>query len=147
MGARWAGIALFLLAAPAAWAAFRLRLGTPPRPGPGFFPFWISLGLMGVSLALLLEGRGGSGGVAGRFPPQGLRRVLALTTSLAAFGVLLPFLGFPVTAFGFLLFLWGAMDRQPLPRSALLAGASAAAAYLLFDVVLRVQFPRGPWGF
>ena len=74
MGARWAGIALFLLAAPAAWAAFRLRLGTPPRPGPGFFPFWISLGLMGVSLALLLEGRGGSGGVAGRFPPQGLRR-------------------------------------------------------------------------
>ena len=144
-----AGAALALLAFSLlmAWQAFALRLGVLSNPGPGFFPFWIAMGLMGTSLVLLVEARRGHRGSVPRMSFAGFGRVLLVSASIAAYGALLEYIGFVLTTLGFLVFLSAGIDRQPPLRSTLLAALSVAGAYLLFDALLRVQFPRGPLGF
>lgn len=140
-------LTLFCFAIFMAWQALRLRLGALNSPGPGFFPFWMAVGLALASLALLLPRPSGPEGPPGEATPAPLRGVLMVTGGLAAYGALLDVLGFVLASFGFLIYLWAAIDRQPLLRSVLRAGISVSAAYLLFDSLLRVQFPRGPLPF
>src|SRR3972149_7635546 len=37
------------------WQATKLSLGTPRAPGPGFFPFYAALLLIGISLTIFLQ--------------------------------------------------------------------------------------------
>lgn len=138
---------LFCFALFMAWRAHRLRLGALNSPGPGFFPFWMAVGLALASLALLLPWRSAQDGPRAEATPARLCGVLLVTGGIAAYGILLDVLGFVLASFGFLFYLWAAIDRQPLLRSVLRAGIAVSATYLLFDSLLRVQFPRGPLPF
>jgi hypothetical protein len=63
---------------------------------------------------------------------------------LAAFCLLLPWVGYPVVAFGFVTVL---VQRLGSPwRTAVIIGVlTAAASYYVFGVLLDVPLPRGPW--
>ncbi len=146
MDARGSGPPLVLLTLALAMgiAAHRLGLGSLSSPGPGFFPFLNAVGLGLTALVLVVQAhhRARRDGESGSPWPM----VLGLTAGIAAYGILVDHLGFPLMSFLFLLLCWVVVAREPLWRSVMLAAVTAAAAYLLFDRLLGVRLPRGLLG-
>lgn len=132
------GWALFM-----AWSARSLKLGAPGHPGPGFFPFWMALALIGVALVILARELR-----AAPAPPPTWRwtRVAPAALALVAVAPALGLLGFVSASALFLLALFRAMGTG-WRGAVLLAVALAVAAYVVFDVWLQIQLPRGPLGF
>lgn len=137
------GLALALLAASGVYLAHALGLspGTAARPGPGFFPRWV--GMFGTTVALawvaLSLRRPTPSAPVSR---EGLRRVLATLAALAGFCLLLPWAGYPLTAF---FFVAGLVRRLGAgwPGALAVALAAALASYALFALLLGVPLPRG----
>lgn len=146
MDTRGSGPLLVLLAFALATgaAAQHLGLGSLSTPGPGFFPFLnaVGLGLTALVLVVQVRHRARHAGESGSPWPI----VLGVAAGIAAYGILVEHLGFPLTSFLFLLLCWVVVARQPVWRSVMLAAATAATAYLLFDRLLGVRLPRGLLG-
>jgi len=125
-------------------AAQHLGLGSLSTPGPGFFPFLNAVGLGLTALVLVVQARHRArhAGESGSAWPI----VLGVAAGIAAYGILVEHLGFPLTSFLFLLLCWVVVAREPLWRSVMLAAVTVAAAYLLFDRLLGVRLPRGLLG-
>lgn len=145
MGAadRMAGLGLLILAAWVAWETRGLPLGAAHRPGPGYVPLLLAAALAALALALIVRGNG---------PP--LRQVAweeaghaaAILGACLFAAAALERLGYRITMALFLLFLLGAVQRRRILVAAALALGFALASYWLFDSLLRVQLPRGPFG-
>jgi hypothetical protein len=139
-------VALVVVAASGAYlvSGLGLPLGTPARPGPGFFP--LVIGAFGAVMALVWTATAfrrapAAAGEAG-ISEEARRRVVATAAALIGFCFLLRWLGYPVAALAFvtLLLRWLGAGW----RSAAVTGVvSAAASYYLFGVLLDVPLPRG----
>jgi putative tricarboxylic transport membrane protein len=136
----------------AIWTAFestQLQYYTSIGPGPGFFPFWIALALGAFSVSLIWQGmRAEAGPLPAGFWPDRKGRlqfgaiVLALTASTAV----IELAGFRLTMLVFYLFLLPALGwRRPLVTVAIAVGGSFGLFYL-FDALLHVPLPTGPFG-
>jgi len=146
-----AGSALFLalFGLAAAMEARRLALGTPGRPGPGFFPFYLAVALCSVAVALLLRAAWRGGGEAASRPEAegGLQRwkVVATLAALFVYAFILEIVGFVAATTLLVLFLFRVVERQSwlvaVGGSILTAGGS----YALFKLWLGVQLPGGLW--
>lgn len=161
LAARAAAAGLVALAAVYLWLATRLPMGTMAAPGAGFFPVAVGAFLCAVGLGLLLRlllrprsrqpvaptalaAAGEAQDPEMAAAPAGARRRLAVTAAaLAGFCLGLPWLGYPVAAFGFVLLLLRELGGARWSRAALAALASAALSYYLFAVLLGVPLPRG----
>ena len=76
----------------------------------------------------------------------GLFRQRALLFGLAAFSVaLLPWIGFTLSTFGFLLATFLLLAKMALRPALITAGALALGGYVLFIAILRTAFPMGPF--
>ena len=146
MDTRGSGPLLVLLAFALATgaAAQHLGLGSLSTPGPGFFPFLNAVGLGLTALVLVVQARHRVRHVGESGSPWPI--VLGVAAGIAAYGILVEHLGFPLTSFLFLLLCWVVVARQPVWRSVMLAAATAATAYLLFDRLLGVRLPSGLLG-
>ena len=135
------------------WFAHRLGLGSITRPGPGFFPFWICMGLAATSAYLMWQTLSPSPEDEAAsesetvFTLAGYRRVVSVMAGTALFGLLLEVSGFLATTFIFMSFCWLVVDRQPFLRGLLISAIASTAAFLLFVKLLNVHFPRGLLGF
>ena len=138
-GVFWLAVALF--AAGQGWA---LKLGTLNRPGPGFFPFWGGVVLAVLSLVLLFS----SARERWALSLSGVqwRKLLAVAGALLAYLLLLETLGFLIVTLLFLLLLFR-LEGRGWVFSGVCAVAGAAGAYALFQLWLKTQLPRGPFGF
>jgi Tripartite tricarboxylate transporter TctB family len=143
---RVSGVALALLAAivlEESWRS-RLPLGTLATPGPAYMPVVLALVLL-VAGALIaaLSRDARTLAVAGW---QEWRHTVAILTVLAFVALALERLGYRLTMLVACAFLLGVVERKrPLP-SLIVAIGLAAGTYFLFDTLLRVQLPRGPFG-
>jgi putative tricarboxylic transport membrane protein len=129
--------------------AMKLPLGTVAKPGAGFYP--VAVAVFACVVALVAGARVFLSPQAVRpEAPSGAtdharrRRVAGAVGALAAFCLTLPWIGYPIAAFGFVsVVLWGLGGRW---QAALLTGAlSSVGSYYLFAVLLGVPLPRGPW--
>lgn len=149
---RIAGGAFAVLSAIWAYQSWQLSLSDALGPGPGFFPFCLSL--IGLALAVTLivksmpmaEGDSGEGHA---FLPPGdaLRRVILVLLALIAVTGLLDVIGYQlaVTAFSvFLLYVLGARSWWVIITFALAAGFGVHA---LFSDLLKVPLPVGLFEF
>jgi putative tricarboxylic transport membrane protein len=127
------------LAAVQAWRA--IPVGSLGEPGPGLLPFLLALALVALGAAAALEGRRPAPG------PVDRRRALLVAALLVAYPAALPFLGFALTTTLALFLLGRALGSRAPGRLAIFAVASTAAAVVLFQRLLLVPLPRGPWGF
>ena len=141
---RVAGGALVLVGLVALWESRRLPLGTLHRPGPAYMPVVLALLLIVFGLALgILASR------SGRFAEVGWhewRHAVAIfgACAFAAWG--LERIGYRLTVAIVLFFLLFVLERRRLPLTVVLTVAIAWGSFFLFDTVLRVPLPRGPFG-
>ncbi len=129
--------------------AMKLPLGTVAKPGAGFYPVAVAVFACVVALvagarAFLSPQAARAAAPSGVTDPARRRRVAGAVGALAAFCLTLPWIGYPIAAFGFVsVVLWGLGGRW---QAALLTGAlGSAGSYYLFAVLLGVPLPLGSW--
>lgn len=122
---------------------------TSEAVGPAAVPLPVGVLLGIVGAALLVQARlqlsGAADGPAR--PPKAGLRVLGMVAALVAFALLLPVLGYVVTSTG--LFVAAAiLLGAPKPwRTVAYGWALAAIVFLVFDRLIGLSLPAGPWGF
>jgi len=146
-GDLWSGIALAALGAYIVIQARQWEYLGPEGPGAGFFPLWYGIAILGLSVLLIVSHlrRGSARGNAIDWTKLGraLSTWLALAVSVALFKPL----GFVISFALLTYFIVAVMYRRPLATAALVAVASAAGFYLVFDRALSVPLPVGVLGF
>lgn len=75
--------------------------------------------------------------------PGALARQGLLLGLIVGFIIAIPYFGFTITVFAFLLASFTGIARLPIGRSILVSGCISIVAYLLFIVALRTNFPDG----
>jgi len=144
---RLAALVLLVFGLGSVFAARRLTIGAPKNPGPGFFPFWLAVGLCAVATTLVLVRP--MAALPAVAPGERLRsgKVLLALAASAGYAFLLPMLGFVASTFVFLMVMLMVIEQRRLISSLLIAAASAAVCHVVFKTWLDVQLPGGPWGF
>lgn len=116
-------IFLFLFAIFFAIGAYRLGLGSPEEPGPGFVIFLASMVLL-ISSAYRFRFSKGDLPLRLAFPGKGLRRVLLIVISLFLYGRFMPVGGYLLSTFiltWFLLFLSGIKIHRAVVPSVIIS--------------------------
>ena len=145
-------VVFFLFSAYIAKESLALRFYTSLGPGPGFFPFWLSLMLGALSAMLFYQGTWGSR----RNEPLpedffatrvGYFRIAAMVLATAVVVVSLEPLGFRLTMLAYLLFLIFGLGRVNLFLTALVSLAGSFGLYYGFVELLKIPLPTGVFGF
>ena len=139
------GFAIFWMVESFAYP-YKDRLG----PGPGFFPFWLSLITGGLGLALLLQVSFAKDVVEDsaslKVERQGARRILVVLVALVVSLALLDPLGFRISLFLFLLFLPIALGERTWWVTLILAVIGSFGVFHVFYYWLKVPLPVGVLG-
>jgi putative tricarboxylic transport membrane protein len=119
-------------------------------PGPGFFPFWLSIITGALALALLFQislAKSSADGSATLLPErQGASRILVILVALVGSLALLDFLGFRISLFLFLLFLPLALGVRSWWVTLVFAIAGSFGIFHVFYYWLKVPLPMGMFG-
>jgi len=129
--------------------SLRLPLGSWRDPGPGFLPLGAGFCLAILSaIAYFQRGsRKGEESQGSRDSKGRWKCILFILLALCGYSVFLDFLGFLLTTFLLLLLLFRFVEPQPwkiVIGGSLLA---SAASYVVFEIWLKTQLPRGILGF
>lgn len=110
-------------------------------------PVGVLLGVVGAGLIVQARLRLATAAPGPAWQRGAVARVLGLVAVLVAFALLLPVLGYVLTSAG--LFTAAAMLLgAPNPaRTAAWGWALAAIVFLVFDRLIGLSLPTGPWGF
>ena len=139
----WLVVGIFICA-----ESLRMNVGQFRNPGPGFLPFGTGLILALLASAVLVKAVREKA-ERGKAFWSGPGRWLKVTLTLACiffYGLFLESLGFLLTSFFSMGFLFRVIEPQRWRT--VIAGAllSAVGAYLIFETWLKVELPRGFWG-
>lgn len=141
---RVAGAALVLFGLIALWESRQFPFGSLRHPGAAYMPVLLALLLIVFGVAVAV-----TGGRSGRFADvvwSEWRHALAIfgVSAFAAWG--LDRVGYRLTMAVVLVLLIGVLERRGVVVTALLTVAIAGGSFFLFDTLLRVPLPRGPFG-
>lgn len=147
-GLFWIGVGLLIC-----YLSWRAHLGSFQEPGPGFVPFVVGLFISIVSLIMLLSQASSRAALHDDFNPQTVfqntpkLRLGSTIALLVCYAIFVGRLGYLVTTF---LLMWGLLfnwEKKNWAVSLLSSLAIVIGSYLLFEVWLRTQLPRGvlPW--
>jgi putative tricarboxylic transport membrane protein len=142
------GIALSILVMV---LSYRLEIGGPRHPGPGFMPFYVSLLLLIVSVGHLIACvmakaergeivQGGGAQIA-------LWKIPVVVISLTVYGLIMEDLGFLISTFILVLILFKTAGMRRWSFTLLSAILTVLITYVVFTG-LGLNFPKGilPWG-
>lgn len=142
---RITGGMLFLLGLSIIWQATRLRLGSFHNPGPGLFPLLLGSVIVFLSLFLVLLSARGSKNL-GFSPGKSLKRVGSVYGALLFYFAILQYAGFLVSTFLLVSYLSIVIGRQRVGAALFRASIMTGLSYLLFDVALKSELPKGILG-
>jgi len=147
LGDLWSGLALAALGTYIIVQALQWDYVTPEGPGPGFFPLWYGMAMLALSAVLVASElrRRSALGAGINWNPLG--RAFSTWLALAASVALFKPLGFLISFALLTYFIVAVMYRRPLKIAALVAAASAAGFFLVFQLALGVSLPVGALGF
>jgi putative tricarboxylic transport membrane protein len=142
---RVSGVIVLLIGLAIVWQASLLRLGNFRVPGPGLYP--LLLGLVTILLSLFLILPPGTTKKEGNPLHRGtIKRVAGVYAVMLLYLAILEYVGFLIATFLLVLFLFAVVGRGSVKAAALRAFFVTVFAYLLFDVVLKSQLPKGILG-
>lgn len=125
--------------------SYLLGMGTLNKPGAGFLFFWTSVALGGLSLSVIIRAVTGRKPEEGRpiFGRQNLLKVVLVLVSVFLYAIFMERIGFiPVTLMLFL-FLLGVIEKKKWSLTIFISVAVTVVSYLIFEVWLRSQLPKG----
>ena len=130
------------------YESFRLPLWSGKKPGQGLFPFFLGIALVFLSLVFIsVKGfRQRKEAITAEAAPGNKKRILLALGILISYAIVLPFLGFLVSSFFLIFFLFGLSYQG---RWMVLGTASvfiSLAFYIIFQVLLKIQLPHGILG-
>lgn len=144
-----AACALVALGGLIVWGSLQWPYLTKDGPGPAFFPLWIGIAMVGLSVALIAMqvSAAARAATAEKTSWDGARQgLLGWAALIVATGLLEP-AGF-VASFVLLSVFLIRVNFQRSWRTAIVVSlASAACFWTLFVKLLEVRLPAGPWGF
>jgi putative tricarboxylic transport membrane protein len=117
-------------------------------PGPGFFPLWLSLIGLALTILILIENWCNPSLAAGSILPERRAAIQGgmVLAALAAAAVLLEPLGFRLTMLFFIASLLPALGARSLTAIALTAVAGSFGVFHVFLYWLKVPLPTGALG-
>jgi hypothetical protein len=149
MTERLVAVALLVVSVIYLAQAMGMPLGSTARPGAGFYPMVVGVfacvvALVAVAMAFPRRREPAEAGEVDEDVPGARLQVWLTVVTLAAFCLLLPWIGYPLAA---LLFVCAQLRQLGASwRRALLAGLiGAEGSYYLFAILLGVTLPRGLW--
>jgi len=146
-GDLWSGLALAALGLYIVIQARQWEYLGPEGPGPGFFPLWYGVAMFGLSALLIVSNLRRRSARGNTIDWVKVGRALSTWFALAVSVALFKPLGFVISFALLTYFIVAVMYRRPLATAALVAVASAAGFYLVFDRALSVPLPVGFLGF
>ena len=144
-----ATVALLVLFAFFAYESLQLSLRDAIGPGPGFFPFWLSVlgGVLGLILLIQVKlGRVDLGAATLTFDRAGVRGVVLIVVGLIAATALLDLAGFRLSMLIFNAYVLVALGVRNWIVIAIFAGAGSFGVYHVFYDLLKVPLPEGILG-
>jgi putative tricarboxylic transport membrane protein len=124
-------------------------LGTPSAPGPGFLPFITGLIMSGLAAIVFAQqvGKKEKETVLELWRNRGWPKVLLVMASLVVYTLLFVPLGFLLDTFLLITFLLRLLE--PMGWIKVLGGAVCASggSYVIFQLWLEAQLPKGFLGF
>jgi putative tricarboxylic transport membrane protein len=136
-----AAVALLALFAFFAFESLQLSLRDALGPGPGFFPFWLSVAGGVLGLVLLARPPRELESEPLKFDRAGLRGVGMVLGGLIVATALLELLGFRPAMLALLVYLLLALGVRNWVAIALFAAAGSFGVYHLFSELLKVPLP------
>jgi putative tricarboxylic transport membrane protein len=117
--------------------------------GPAAVPLPVGVALGVVGAGLLVDARRKLPGAGAGTPwqPRAGLRVLGLVAALVGFALLLPLLGYVVTATALFVAAALLLDAPRDWRVLAWGWALSAVVFLVFDRLIGLTLPSGPWGF
>jgi putative tricarboxylic transport membrane protein len=128
----------------------RLGLGTLHEPGPGFLFFGASIALGIMSLVILIRAwmsKKTEKTEISIFGGENIFKILLVLISVFLYAFFMETLGFIVVTLLLLIFLLGIIEKKKWGYTVFVSVAVTAIAYLIFDIWLRSQLPKGLLGF
>jgi putative tricarboxylic transport membrane protein len=145
-------------AAGVIWLAFgvavllharRLGLGTLHNPGSGFVAFTAASGLTFLALVQIVRDSFSRGAAWTLEPPPlaNILKVLPSFVALVVYPLVLSHVGYGLATFALMAALFLLAQRRRYVVAIIAAALTTAATQILFQSLLKTQFPVGPWGF
>jgi putative tricarboxylic transport membrane protein len=139
MGGALAVIAVFVLV-----ESRKLPLGSLRNPGPAYLPVLLALLLLAFAVAILALGARAP--LVSQLGWSEWRTAMAILLVCAFDALALERLGYRISIAASLLFLIGVVERKSVVLAVLVSVGLAAGSFYLFEGLLRVPLPRGPFG-
>lgn len=132
--------------------SIKLEVGSLNQPGPGFFPFVMSVSLMifcSINFVYSFLRKYKKSDLVIRLWPRsdGIKRISYTILFLGGYAVGLEYAGFVVTTFLFMFIILRFVEPQKWATVFLTASLTTAASYLTFQLWLRSNLPVGFLGF
>ncbi len=128
------------------YGGYDLELGSLRDPGSGFMFFWVGLIMMGLSLSIFIQAMRDQG-AAGEMKRiwSGVRwgKIVFVIVALFLYAYAFQTLGFILCTALLLTFLFKAVEPQRWSVAVLGAVVSTLTAYLVFQLWLGTQLPKG----
>ncbi len=139
---------LFWLAigAGVCYGGYDLELGTLRDPGSGFMFFWVGVIMMGLSLSIFvraLREKQEASEIKSIWSGVQWQKIVAVLIALFLYAYSFEILGFIPGTILLLVFLFKAIEPQRWSMAILGAVVSSLAAYVVFQVWLGCQLPKG----
>ncbi len=141
--------AMFVIGVVFLIESLRLGLGSIRRPGPGLLPLYTGVALSLVASFSLIRCFLAAKGEKDKekFFGQSVGNVVIILIGLVAYVFLLPWLGYLISTFMLLMFLFRAGGFRKWGLILLLAFVATSATHLVFSSWLNLRFPKGFFGF
>lgn len=135
----WGLFGLYLV-----YEGVQLKLGTPRAPKPGFMIFWMGIVILILGGAFFLQSFSSMAEEKRiRWKAVPWQRGIKVMAALFLYAAVFHWLGFILSTFLLLLFLFKGLEPQKWGTALLISALTVAICYLVFNVFLELQFPPG----
>ena len=141
---RLAGAVLTAFSVLVLWECRKIPFGSMADPGPGAVPVLLALTLLVCSIAVIAAGSTGVRVSAIHWTER--RHGVAILGACIFMALALERLGYRLTIFIALLALVGLVENKGWIAGFIFAATFSLGTYYLFDTLLGVQLPKGPFG-
>jgi putative tricarboxylic transport membrane protein len=143
---KWCGYFSLIISVLVCVESNRMGLGSIFQPGPGFVPFWTGLvfGVLSATLVLLVSKKKApkTNREGGSMSRMGWLKVIFIAVAMLLYAIVLEKAGFVITTFILMIILLK-IEKLRWSMVLVVALATALGSYLVFEVWLQSQLPKG----